>query len=313
MPKGLFSQGVTVLLTEPVSIHKIKEYLRPEFEISHIGDASEQWVFSGPSITIPFRPGVNGVITIDIVDRPWPDAMGDPKEETMLFGAWSMGFLGPFTFPGNLKRAAQQPWGYPEGKQDAESHKAFIRIRSTYTQANPEQDAPLLPEDYEAFPELMLMMELVRDLLGLPEALCYFNPNGECLSSAQMINALFERFEQTNLPPLELWSNIRMFNLPHHKDWLLMDTVGMMQLDVMDHEIIFPKHVYDPNEVASFLRNVSDYLLENGLVVKDGDTIEGPGGVSWQAVLLEEGTAEPPRQVLRWLAMDGREVPPSLH
>ncbi|MCY7477062.1 hypothetical protein ABNB59_15030 [Paenibacillus larvae] len=34
----------------------IKECLRPKFEISRISDTSEQWVFSGPSITLPFRP-----------------------------------------------------------------------------------------------------------------------------------------------------------------------------------------------------------------------------------------------------------------
>ncbi|AQT84405.1 hypothetical protein ERICIV_03741 [Paenibacillus larvae subsp. larvae] len=158
----------------------------------------------------------------------------------------------------------------------------------------------------------MLMMEIVRDLLGLPEALYYFNPNGEYLASGPMIDALFERFEQMNLPPLELWSNIRMFTLSYDENWLLMDTVGMMQLDVTDHEAIFHKQAYDPNEVASFLRSVSDYLLKNGSVIQDGYTIDGPGGVRWQGTLFEEGAAEPPRQVLRWLAVDGREVPPGL-
>ncbi|ETK26401.1 hypothetical protein ERIC1_2c06000 [Paenibacillus larvae subsp. larvae DSM 25719] len=42
--------------TPPDMEKSIKECLRPKFEISRISDTSEQWVFSGPSITLPFRP-----------------------------------------------------------------------------------------------------------------------------------------------------------------------------------------------------------------------------------------------------------------
>lgn len=312
MPKGFFSQGVAVLLSEAVSIHKIKEVLQQGFEVGDIYDSSEQWEFSGPSVLIPFRPEVNGYITVDIVNRSWPDHMGDPAEDTMLFGAWSMGYFGPFTFPGNLERAAWQSWGYLEGKQATSAHTAFIRVRSTYVLGKTDDEAPIMPEDYEAFPELLLMTAIARALLQLPEALCYFNPNGECLASAAMIDELLERYEQTGLPPLELWSNVRMFQLPQDENWLLMDTVGMLQLDESDHEAIFDKNAYDPNEVDNFLRNVSDYVLKQGPVIQDGDTVDGPGGIQWQGASFENEIAEPPRPVLRWFPMDGRKRPAGL-
>lgn len=49
MAKGFYSQGVTVLLTEAVSINRIKEVLEKEFEIAKVHEAAEEWVFSEPS------------------------------------------------------------------------------------------------------------------------------------------------------------------------------------------------------------------------------------------------------------------------
>lgn len=311
MAKGLFSQGVTVLLSQSVSIHQIKEVLEQKFEIMNVNEVSENWEFGGPSCMISYRPEVNGYITVDIIDRPWPDHMGDPKEEARLFGAWSMGHFGPHTYPGNLDRASLQAWEYPDAKLAADSHVACIRIRTTYVAGHVHEDAPILPEDYDSFPELLQVTSVSRELLRLPQAICYFNPGGECLASDALIDELFERYEQTNLAPMELWSNIRMFNLPQ-EDWLVMDTVGMQQLDVQDQEIVFDRNLYDPNEAADFLRNIANYVMQNGPVIQDGDTIDGIGGVNWKVSMCEEGLSQPPREVLRWLALDDKERPEGL-
>lgn len=45
----------------------------------------------GGSVTLSFRPEVNGQVLVDTVDQPWPDSMGDPQKDPMIFGAWSMG------------------------------------------------------------------------------------------------------------------------------------------------------------------------------------------------------------------------------
>lgn len=312
MPKGLFSQGVAILLSKEVSIHDIAATLEQTFEIIDLKETVDQWEFSGPSLSIAYRTEVNGSIQVDVVDRPWPDNMGGPTDEAMLFGAWTMGFFGPFTYPENLERAAQQAWGYPEGRQAAAEHTAFIRIRSTYLRGQTDDHAPVMPEDYEPLPELLAVTSVAEALLKIPEALCYFNPNGESLASSVIMKELFERYEQTDkrMLPLELWSNVRMFNLP--EEWLMMDTVGMLQLDAVDHEAIFYGEAYDPNEVASFLRNMSDYVFENGSVIKSGDTTDGPGGIHWRCVLLEEGLTNPPRDVIRWYPLDDREKPEGL-
>jgi Domain of unknown function (DUF4261) len=51
--------------------------------------------------------------------------------------------------------------------------------------------------------------------------------------------------------------------------------------------------------VDNFLRNVALYVLNNGEVINDGDTMEGPGGIRWQADRFENGPRDPPRRVLR--------------
>jgi hypothetical protein len=310
MPKGLFSQGMVVLLSEPVLFSKLEQILAEDFKLVAKNENSEQWYFGGPSVLISYRPEVNGYISIDLVDRPWPDHMGHPEDDKMLFGAWSMGYFGPFTYPGNLSHAAQQSWLYEDGGKNAAEHKAFIRIRSSYVLGNVDKDAPVLPENYDACHEMLFLSRVCQNILQISEALCYFNPNGECLASDEIVDGLLQRYEQAGIYPLELWSNIRLFNFPDNDKWALMDTIGMGQLDAVDYEAIFIKGDFEPNDVVNFFRNTSVFYLNNkGLVFKNGEIIDGPGGIGWQGVAIDEGIAAPPRPVIRWFPADGSERP----
>lgn len=88
-----------------------------------------------------------------------------------------------------------------------------------------------------------------------------------------------------------------------------MDTVGNHQLDIPDVEACFHSASFDFNEVDNFLRNVSLYILNHGEVINDGDTMDGPGHCRWQSHQFDNGICDPPRRVLRWLPMDGRQLP----
>lgn len=103
---------------------------------------------------------------------------------------------------------------------------------------------------------------------------------------------------------------MRLFNLDD--GWLMMDTVGMQQLDLPDLEACLRRGSVQPNQVANFLRNAALYLLNNGEVIKDGETMDGPGGCRWQAKLFENGISPAPRRVLRWLPCDGTQPPAQL-
>ena len=309
--KGLTTQCLAVLLSEPVTLDRLEAAI-PDFPVlKRLTDPPSAWPFGGPGLVVGFRPEVNGYVSVDVVDHPWPDDMGDPQTSTTLFGAWSMGFFGPFAYPGGLARAGQQAWAWEDAQQVASRHKAFLRVLSSYS-FGAEREAPVMPPDYLPLPELDFVTRLTESLLRLPEALCYYNPNGERLLPRSNVRELLAHGDNTGPLPLELWSNVRLFNLGGEPEWLLMDTVGMSQLDAPDHEACFEAGAYAPDEVSGFLHSIALYRFENGPTINDGDTVDGPGEIPWQGATFENGLADPPREVIRWLPMDDRDRPAAI-
>jgi Domain of unknown function (DUF4261) len=305
MAKGIFMAGAAVLLRESCSLDAVEKCLE-QFAVGGRNPASEHWELGGPSLTVGFRPEVNGLVLVDVVDQRWPDHMGDPEKETTLFGAWSMGHFGPFAFPGGLARAGEQSWAWHEGKDVPERHGAFLRIRSSYV-LGAGDDAPVAPEDYEPKAELLFVTKMAHALLGLEEALAYFNPNGEVLMGREALEGALTYAEKSGFPPLDAWANIRLYGISD--TWKLMDTVGMQQVGMPDIEACFEVDRYRPGEVDQMLRTVSLYLLERGQVIKDGDTVPGAGSVPWRAMTVEEPLAVPAREVLRLIPQDGTTPP----
>lgn len=303
--KGLFTQGVTVLLKQTVTLADIEPMLKP-FKIVKRKDDYEKWEFGGPTFVVEYRPEVNGLVSIDIVDQVWPDKMGDPKTETMLFGAWSMGHFGPFTFPGSLERAKQHCYTWKQGPEAAAQHKSFIRIRTSYAFGLP--DTPVIPKDYKPLDEMNFITRIVMELLRHPAAVCYFNPNGELLAERAFMEKVIQHYRKANLPPVDIWANRRMFKF--NDSWMMMDTVGMQQLDVDDLETCFRNDRFSPNDIGLFLGNTSLYLIGNGVVIKSGETIDGPGKVLFRAKQFKEGLVTPPRGTLRFHPEDRTTPPP---
>ena len=308
VPKGLISQTVVVLFHREVGLADLKPLLT-EFNIAKEVVPAENWEFSGPSLTIEYLPEVNGLVSLDIVNRPWPDHMGNPKEEVTLFGAWSMGWFGPFTWPGGLERAVQQSWSWPEAKNLIPTHTSFVRLRMSYV-FGADKEAKCLPENYAPLLELEFITSLASTLLRHPNALCYFDPNGEVLQSKTALDKAVAFAGTQNIPPMDVWTNVRLFNV--NPTWLLMDTIGNWQLDIPDHEAAFPKDKFSPQEVSRWLRNVSLYVLQNAAIIKDGDTMDGPGNIRWQGKTFSSGVCSPPREVIRWLPTGVADIPPAL-
>jgi hypothetical protein len=308
MAKGFFTQGLVVLLRQPMSRDDL-EGLLSSFRIVEKVEAASQWEFGGPSIMIAYRPEVNGYVPIDVVDRTWPDHMGDPQKEPTLFGAWSMGYFGPYTFPWGLQRATQQSWRWSAASEVVDFHHAFLRIRLSYI-FGARKDAPVMPRDCDPLAELQFLTNVALATLRHAHALCYFNPNGEVLRDSESLQETISRCAEHGLPALEAWANIRLYQLD--SGWSLMDSVGNWQLDIPDQEVAFPTSRFSPQEVDRFIRNISLYILQNGQIIKDGDTTDGPGSIRWQARSFENGLSDPPRTVLRWLPMGIRAMPPKL-
>ena len=267
--------------------------------------AGKEWALSGPSLIVAYRPEVNGYVSVDIVDRPWPDHMGSKQEQSLL-GAWALGHFGPYTYPGNLERAKVYGHWKP-GARLADRHDSFVRITASYVFGG-KPDQKVMPPDYEPSAELLAITRIAADLLELPTALCYFNPGGEVLQSREGVEELLRRHQRESLLPLELWANARFVRLDADTEgWFMLDTVGMWQLDVPDHEATFTE-VYEPGEVDYFLRNAGLYVFTNGPIIKNGDTMDGAGDIRWRAYTLQS-LFPPPREVIRWFPADGTKPP----
>ena len=124
MDEAIFSQTVCVLLDSCPTLDQVAAVLS-DYDITGRNDGSEAWEFSGPALIIAYRPEVNGYAVLDLVDRAWPDDMGFENDNALLHSAWKAGQFGQYVFPGSLERAAEQSWGWAEGKEVAAKAKDF--------------------------------------------------------------------------------------------------------------------------------------------------------------------------------------------
>jgi hypothetical protein len=300
MPKGLFTQSAVVLCETPPALDDLQSALNG-FQIARRFEPSAErtWMGGNPGFLLAMRPEVNGYALLDIIDQPWPDGMGDPKRDVMLFGAWSMGFFGPFTFPSGLRRAREHAWHLRKEQELAARHQSFVRLKSSYALGPGMKDKPVMPADYQPLPELQFMTRVAQAVLSLRGALLYFNPNGEMLHTAASIRSALDFAASHDLVPVDLWTNVRMYRRTEAPGWTVMDTVGMAQLDVPDHEACVPEGFCSLSDVAGFLRNTAHYAFAEKAVFQNNDTIDGPGGL-WRVQSFEEPLNHPPRAVLRW-------------
>lgn len=307
MAKGLFTQGIMVLLRQSVTIQEVADCLS-DFYPSEPMPASEDWTFLGPFVLMDMEEDGTGKVVVDIVEHPWPDKMGDPESPADVVAGWELGSFGPHTDTDSLDRAKEQAWVWEEGRSLGDEAVAFLRVRSSYVLGEDDDDMPVIPDGYDPFDELALVTEIAAALTELPQAICYFNPNGEVLRDIKTLNESFEYAEENDFPPLDLWSNVRLFKLEN--DWATMDTVGNSQLNLLDVEACFHTGAYDFAEIEHFLRLVTCYLEESEEPIETGDTMEGPGEVLWKVFQCDNSLVSPPRPVLRCMPQDGREVPP---
>ncbi|TWU42853.1 DUF4261 domain-containing protein [Novipirellula artificiosorum] len=315
MAKGLFTQGMCVLLREPVSIGELEERLAA-FELVGRHESIED-DDAPETLVLKYREDVGGHLLVTPCRSPWPDDMGDPDESPERFVAWSLGQFGPLAFPGCLQRASEQSWGWEGGADVVPLHTAHIRLLISYVLGMEEvdgedddEDIPLVPDEYDAMGEMQFITRAVTALLELPQAICYFNPGGEVLRDQTGLRQGLNYAWNHELPALDMWTNVRIFKAD--EEWSLMDTVGNGQLDLPDMEAIYRADQFEPADVERFLRNASLYMLTSEEEVEEGDTADGPGEISWLAMECAEALSDPPRPTIRWAPQNGTDPPAEL-
>ncbi|MCA8916665.1 MAG: DUF4261 domain-containing protein [Planctomycetes bacterium] len=306
MAKGFFTQGIAVLFDKAPTRAQLREALEPTYEIAREDDGGDGWAQGRDGLIVTYRPDVNGYANVDVVDRPWPDHMGDAAKEPELFAAWTFGHFGPFAYPGNLERAAEHNLTWENADDAIKKHKAFVRIRLSYV-FGAADDAPVMPADTDPIDELNFTYALATNLLAMPGALALLNPGGEVLTDAEMLGRSIAWASDNELEPLDVWTNLRFFQVD--EAWSMMDTVGNAQFDLPDLEAVFKPADKEPNDVAALLRNITGYLIENGPVIEDGHTVDGPTGDTWGVHAFSDSLSGPPRDVLCFVPTEGDEPP----
>ncbi|WP_372897917.1 hypothetical protein, partial [Stieleria sp.] len=231
MAKGLFTQGMCVLLRSPVALAELQDKLSA-FDMIGVQESAVDGA-SPETLVMSFRPEVGGHLLVTPSTEKWPDQMGDPETSPDVFVAWSLGQFGPLAFPGCLERAAEQSWGWEDGEDVPQQHTSHVRLLISYVlgadESEPEdddsEDVVLIPDDYDPIEELRFLTKAVSALLELPQAICYFNPGGEVLRDQNGLRQGLNYAWNYELPPLDMWTNVRLFRVD--ESWALMDTVGM--------------------------------------------------------------------------------------
>ncbi|MBC8104291.1 MAG: hypothetical protein H7Z41_17080 [Cytophagales bacterium] len=305
-PKALFTQAAAILLSRTPSEEEVLQALLLASPIeARSTTGGRNWCEGQALLVLPFLPERNGYVLVDIVDRPWPDALGE-SEEPEIVGAWNAGHFGPLSESGGLRRAATQSWKWKSGRRAPALHVAFLRIRLTYQLGVSAGITRMPPGGVSPQEELLFLTQIAGALLSLRGALCVFFPAGEALRDAAFVEERLNLHRAGGPLPLDIWANIRFLPLNDPATWVVMDTVGMPQLDLPDLEAAFPldkNERYPPHDVEAFLRNLSLRLLRDGdASVAGPSSLPGPGGALWRSAgTLASGFSAPHRRVVRFL------------
>ena len=97
--------------------------------------------------------------------------------------------------------------------------------------------------------------------------------------------------------------NVRFFNVSDGQEGeKIMDTIGLYALGLPDVQIHFRD--LDPNHISNYLYNVGQYLYDNDVPIKPGETVDGVNGqgeidrgIQW-VCQYEKSLIQPPRPVM---------------
>lgn len=278
--------------------------------ISAISEESPYPEMEGPSLRLPWGEGSTHSCLVDIVDGPWPDAMGsDEAEPGLISNAHMLGAYGPCVHPGALERAATIG-GLTEVKTAArEQHHAFIRIRLTGTLLESSEHAGNEPAATAPSPtEVLLWMAGIAAQVGVvPGAMGYFNPNGEVLLSIDSLIKMMDGAATEGLYPVPVLISVRHFQ--SEPGWTIADTVGMGQFGLPDHEMAISQDESNPGEYPLFLINLCHYQITSQAIIHGGETTTGPDDTLWRAQEADASRAVPARAVLHWTKEDTPREP----
>jgi Domain of unknown function (DUF4261) len=188
----------------------------------------------------------------------------------------------PFKLTEALTESLQQSWSFP-GAADVVG-----RCRNTIFVT----DLVSSPLEYKE--RLELFQDALAGILdALPALAIHWQPTQQFVDPVRFLDAYHEggsrRFFAGSL-------NIRFYKITNSPADMVMDTLGLAALGLPDLQCHY--HGLVPGAVAAVLASTGYYFFENGDVIEDGHTVEGPtAGSKWRCQ-HEESMLQPSRVVL---------------
>ena len=193
----------------------------------------------------------------------------DPNIFVVQRGQDTVGFLAhmPVPIPGQeAQNNAEGNFLWPEGKQEAAEHQSHVIVTTMHSGDEPPVEAAL------EVTRLALVALEIFDGLGV----YWGNAN---VSNSRSVFESFSEGMSLEQVPVPLW--LRFQFVRGADDELGMYTLGMQQFNMMDLEVDRCK--LSPEDLFEFISNIAHYLIQNGPVIADGNTV---GGDAEQQILV---------------------------
>ncbi|NMH89116.1 DUF4261 domain-containing protein [Flavivirga algicola] len=156
----------------------------------------------------------------------------------------------------------------------------------------------------------ILITDLMSRNLDYKERIEYFqkfvssiisamNPSAVWVHNSEVVlkpSDFLEKSSLNNYQNINVFMNVRLFNIQETKDEIIMDTLGLNSLGLPDFEFRFAN--YDPQQIAGLLFNYGHYIFENGSVIEHGNTIEGVEENQKWKCYFNHSQIEPKRMVI---------------
>ncbi|WP_409214571.1 DUF4261 domain-containing protein [Prosthecobacter sp.] len=155
--------------------------------------------------------------------------------------------------------------------------------------------------------ELRWLLDLATLFADLPEAVAFFNPNGEVIMRFDELAEFLEDAHSQTLFPVQAVIATRGYRID--ESWSLVDSVGMAQFGLSDHEFAISGATIAKDETILFLLNLVHYQIDKRVEIGDRHTTDGPGGKVWRAEERGQACLLPPRKVLHWKTEDAPPEP----
>jgi hypothetical protein len=156
----------------------------------------------------------------------------------------------------DLEGPCATSWLWPDAAKILRDHKGHLIVTVLSPEANPLQQARIVTQVCASI------------LATCPQAPGVYWGNATLVISSAMFQD-FARDVLPNGPPLYIWVDTRVGKLPNGKTSGF--TCGMAALGFMEFETESASD--EPGELRERFYGLGNYLIENGPVINDGDTI----------------------------------------